>query len=51
MDYAYSPIQNINNTQRIVEPIKLITPQYGKRILKSDIKIIKILRKKIQIVL
>ena len=48
MDYAYSPIQTINNIQRISEPIKLIKPFHGKRILKSDNnKNIKILRKKL----
>jgi hypothetical protein len=44
MDYAYSPIQDINNIQRIVEPFKIIKPLYGKRILKTNIKNIKILR-------
>jgi hypothetical protein len=45
MDYPYSPIQDTNNIQRIIEPVKVIKPIYGKRILKSDIKNInKILR-------
>ena len=38
MDYGYSPIQDINSLQRIIEPIKKIKPQYGKRILKQNIK-------------
>jgi hypothetical protein len=44
MDYAYSPIQHINNIQRIINPIKIIKPSYGKRIIKLNISDIKILR-------
>jgi hypothetical protein len=44
MDYAYSPIQNINNIQRIIEPRKIIKPLYGKRIIKLNMNDIKILR-------
>jgi hypothetical protein len=45
MDYPYSPIQDTNNIQRIIEPSKVIKPIRGKRILKFDIKNInKILR-------
>ena len=45
MDYGYSPIQDINIIQRIIEPIKKIKPIYGKRILKDDIKNKKMIRK------
>ena len=38
MDYAYSPIQTINKHQRIKEPIKIVKPFFGKRIIKSDYK-------------
>jgi hypothetical protein len=44
MDYAYSPIQNINNIQRIIKPNKIIKPSYGKRIIKLNINDEKILR-------
>ncbi len=44
MDYPYSPIQEINNTQRIIKPIKEIKPSYGKRMIKSDNHNNKILR-------
>jgi hypothetical protein len=44
MDYAYSPIQNINNIQRILKPNKIIKPYYGKRIINFNINDKKILR-------
>lgn len=44
MDYAYSPIQNINNIQRIIEPKKTFKPFYGKRIIKLNMNDTKILR-------
>lgn len=44
MDYAYSPIQNINNIQRIIEPTKIVKPFHGKRIIKLNINDTKILR-------
>ena len=44
IDIAYSPIQNINNIQRIIKPIKNIKPSYGKRTIKSDNNNNKILR-------
>ena len=36
MDYPYSPIQDINNIQRISTPIKNIKSLYGKRTIKLD---------------
>jgi len=33
IDIAYSPINNVNNEQRIINPIKSI---FGKRIIKLD---------------
>jgi len=49
MDYAYSPIQNNNNIQRIIEPMKIIKSYYGKRIIKlntnNDTKILRIKNK------
>ncbi len=44
MDYAYSTIKHINNIQRIIEPIKIVKPYYGKRIIKLNINDTKILR-------
>ena len=46
MDYAYSPIHNIHNIQRIIEPTKLVKPIHGKRIIKINTNDTKILRKK-----
>lgn len=44
MDYPYSPIQNTNNIQRIIKPIKNIKLSYGKRTIKIDNNNNKILR-------
>ena len=46
MDYAFSPVQNINMHQRIVELKKIIKPLKGKRIIKSNYNDNKIFRKK-----
>lgn len=36
MDYAYSPIQPINNNQRIIIFKKEFKPYFGKRLIKTD---------------
>jgi len=44
MDYAYSPVQNINTKQRIKEPIKTKQIFKNKRIIRPDFKSKKIVR-------
>jgi hypothetical protein len=46
MDYAYSPIPQINNNQRIIIFKKEFKPYFGKRIIKNDNDNQKIIRKK-----
>lgn len=46
MDYAYSPIQDINTYQRINKPKKIKPQLKGKRIIKSESNNEKIIRYK-----
>lgn len=44
MDYAYSPIENINFVQRLTKPLNKIITIYGKRTIKIDNNNFKIIR-------
>lgn len=47
IDFAYSPIIDLNKNQRLKEPLKKIFKITGTRAIKADILNTKIIRKKI----